>query len=1148
MQSESIEHPYLDLDISNEDISISLENMPYDLFYRQRAIRRVPQLLSPVINDINDALLPKFSIYHYNPDNISLFGPLENNPWYRNDASYRFIKHITEFAVSPQGPIQRKPSNVSQYVQAYRKRHRSLRLLRDFFGVNRQANMIMVINYCLLNQLWKYRSHRFINYYRFINMYSTIIYTMNSLANQSDRQQFFEIRLPKLIPTRSMYRVLANDYPKGLSTKFISNLQNDDDWLMFHLWLWLSPNKQYSIFNKINPNNLNKINIMLSESGKYALLNLGKLDEWRSTNDEIDYEIDDTDDVGVIGQSEEVDTSKTVRISVMFYRLLETMLGLRTGSGVTVLETPIYTEAELNASEEPEDEETITDDGKIIPAKQQETIIGQSVADKTVPTEDITTGVTDVATKPKVQEVKVSDNKPTNQSKPSIVTELPDIEESNQPEPIQEPIAGKPEVEIPTGKPTAVGTVVNDEPPEALIQLSSEHVLQQDLTTKGVYDDAKRLLDAGMLTAKQYKRVLAISESYKTIPNPFNPNETIEEAIKSDTKSIVLNNKTKIPDNPWVIDKSMLEATPEAVTKQYVKEVLPKNIMQSVMAIQKSGVLVKDVQKEELVDAANRVDILKVKVQPIDGSESTVTIKIPQIDVNKGNGVMTLAGVNYVMLNQRKDLPIRKVNPTTVKLTTYYGKLFVNKSERKVFNLEKYLITNLQSLMIDNKIINATYGNVFDKSIDTHPIYSYISKRFNNFVYQQNNDTSYRCSFKYKDRASFFNMTEDTITKLEETINGTLFAVSMDDKTKCFISRTDGTVHFLSDTIIEPLLIESFFNFESPTPIEMTEIEIFSKTVPLVILLGYYIGLNNLCRLLGVKPRKLYRGQTANLTPNEYTIKFADETWIFDKNHYNATLILNGFNLYKRYITEYSVHQFDKPDVYTTILRDAGVSYRVEDEFKLMERLFIDDISKSLLQQLNEPTEFIPLLIRASELLTDMRSREEINMDDMIIAGYQRIAGHVYSELVRTVRDTNNKLAAARKRFEIPPYKILQAIQKDPSVVLVDDINPIHNLKEHENVTFTGEGGRGKRSMVAHTREYDPSDLGVISEATVDNANVGVTTFLTPNNTIDTVYGTSKRLDLNTAGSANIFSTPALLGPCSDTDDRYIKDPGRLHY
>lgn len=38
------------------------------------------------------------------------------------------------------------------------------------------------------------------------------------------------------------------------------------------------------------------------------------------------------------------------------------------------------------------------------------------------------------------------------------------------------------------------------------------------------------------------------------------------------------------------------------------------------------------------------------------------------------------------------------------------------------------------------------------------------------------------------------------------------------------------------------------------------------------------------------------------------------------------------------------------------------------------------------------------------------------------------------------------------------PFDVLMSIQQDPSVSLVEESNPIHNLKEKENVTYSGVG------------------------------------------------------------------------------------------
>lgn len=1152
------ENKYPELDIGVENISVSLENPTFDIFYRKYGIRRPTQLGQPVFHDISDASLPKNAIYHYNPESELLFGPLENNPWFANDSHLKFISHVVEWAGPTIGPVLKKPAPTQIYIQSYRRKHRTLKLLRDFFMINRQANMVIIKNYCLLNHLYRYRPNMLLKYYKFYNFYSTIINHINDDGNKSDRQQFFEIRLPKIVHRRGVFNLMSKLYTKGMSRQILKYFGDEDSLLMLHLWMWLGPQRTSSIFNKIQTKNLSKVNLILTDSGKFCILNLGELDKWRSGAGDIDgYEEDDVEDeFSDLTDEERKEIEKgerPERIQLRFHNLLNQFLTFRTtGSTQPIISVPKY-----------ELKEEVIDDSELDKEDDEEigeTPIQQPLNPYTSKTSDnFTNEVPELNTKEGLNKDE-SNKTQTTTSKKNFLPSLPDDPVEEKIEDISDspnlnlnlPVSATDVQNKDKVDPVIVNTdevedgILDDDAEADLIDALNDR-LDELIANAPSYEEAPlrkahQMLKDGMISAREYERVVRLSEAYKSIPTPYptsNPNETVESFMNIPDKDIKIIDKIKVPDNDFILDKSMLEATTETMSRQYIKKVLPKNIIQSIMAVQKNGYLVTDIQRDQKNDAANKIDILKVRVQKIGGNESMLTIKVPHVDED---GNMLVGGSRYRLIFQRADLPLRKVSPTEVALTSYYGKLFIEKSTKRKYNLEKYLITQLQSKIIDNWITNVTYRNVFDKRKPLPTSYQIIASKFKSFELKRNSGLEerefYACCFDYHHRAEILKVKPETITKIELDLGGTVFARSLDNSNNLFLIDPVTNEAFSSLNPKWRMPFHKFFGISAQPPLEMAEFNIFSKMIPMGIVLGYYLGLSNLLKLLKITPRKVFRGQMKRLEENEFALDFADESWIFKRGNLTAELILSGFIHYQRYLHDYSVSTFDEQDVYGALLRDVGLGSYQETELRRIKEGFIDEITKTLLIEMNEPTEFIPLLIRAVQLLTTMQSRDEINMDDMVIKGYQRIAGHVYRELMKAIKLDDNKRQGNRTKLEMSSEQVLRAIMQDSSVVLVDSINPLHQLKEHANITFTGDGGRSKRSMVSHTRAFHESDLGVVSEATVDNQNVGVTTFLSGNPSFTDVYGMTKRVDPRTSGSAPILSDASLLYVGSTKDDQ----------
>lgn len=187
---------------------------------------------------------------------------------------------------------------------------------------------------------------------------------------------------------------------------------------------------------------------------------------------------------------------------------------------------------------------------------------------------------------------------------------------------------------------------------------------------------------------------------------------------------------------------------------------------------------------------------------------------------------------------------------------------------------------------------------------------------------------------------------------------------------------------------------------------------------------------------------------------------------------------------------------------------------------------------------MKEPVTFIGLLVRGTELLLLDEHPASQDMNFMRIRGYERFTGAVYKELVNSIRDYQSRNIRGKSKIDMSPYAVSANIGNDTSVKLVEDINPIQNLKEMEAVTYSGEGGRNKDAIIKSTRAYHPTDMGVISEATVDSSDVGVNTYLSANPKLTDVYGITARYDSSQDGLANLYSSAAMASPFSNRDDK----------
>lgn len=489
-------------------------------------------------------------------------------------------------------------------------------------------------------------------------------------------------------------------------------------------------------------------------------------------------------------------------------------------------------------------------------------------------------------------------------------------------------------------------------------------------------------------------------------------------------------------------------------------------------------------------------------------------------------------------------LPIRKIKPDIVSLTSYYGKLFVNRSAKRANNSMEWLAKNLIALGQNEEntfIRDVAPANVFDSSFRAPRIYTGLAQHFKSFKVGD-----YQFNFDHTDRKLHFKEPEPGIKSLTAEAQANLFEsekyriCGTSSKGGLLLVDYDDQFYLYKDNT--PTAIGDIFTIclldRTKAPVDFAELKVFSKTVPVGIVMAYMLGFTNLIKFLGVTPRVFEPRQRVDLKSDEYVIAFKDKKYVFSRKDQKAALILGGFNEYDRSIKNYFVEAFDNPNVYLNVLDSNNIGARFLRELEMLDQLFVDPITRDILIEMGEPTTFKGLIIRSCELLMLDEHPDSQDMRVMRIKGYERFAGAIYKELILSLREFKARNIRGKSQVNMNPYAVWRNITQDPSVEIVKDINPIENLKQIESVTYVGEGGRAKDAMAKSSRAYHESDFGVISEATVDSSDVGINAYLSANPLLSSLRGVTKEFSKNEKhGITSVVSTSALISPGADHDD-----------
>lgn len=650
---------------------------------------------------------------------------------------------------------------------------------------------------------------------------------------------------------------------------------------------------------------------------------------------------------------------------------------------------------------------------------------------------------------------------------------------------------------------------------------------------------AKKLLDKGVLTNAEYNRIANSSHGIDKIPSP-DGNGSLADYLNYSQDDLKITSPFRMVDRDTIVDKSLLESTLVDFDSRYIKEFMHKDAIKFALGVQNADVIVRDLRVEEHEDIANHYTQFTMSIELVPGGVQTITFPLPVFDER---GVTEIGGVNYYLKKQDGEMPIRKTKKNQVSLTSYYGKLFVERNDAVAYNYSNFLTKFVIRTGMDtdnNTITNVKVGNVFYKHTKLPRSYTAMSEKIVSFTIS-NEIIHTVLYFDYLNREKLGTET----LRIEKEMNGVVVGHthhgagrSTNKANRYIVLGMDDVLRTYEEGIIRDLgSFETVINVSGKIPLEYVTVNIFGKPIPIVFLLGYKLGLGTLCKLLKVTPRKVKSGGRLDLANDEFRIRFKNESWVFSKRNATAALIFAGFAKYDKYTSTYSSSLYKDPEVYSLLLSDMGFGKRHYVEMKVIYDMFIDHITQELLAEMKEPTDMVNLFVRAVDLLATDEYPDEGDGNYMRIKGYERVAAGVYSEMVKSVRAMYFKSRSKRSRLDFNPMGVKMHLLTDSAKEVYDEINPVHALKQQEICTLSGHGGRNSDAIAKNIKGFHATDVGVKSESNVDSGNVGVITYLAANPNLTSLRGTRGTMDANVASAANLVSRSALLGVAVDQDD-----------
>lgn len=1034
----------------NELFKVEGNETLYSEFVRIFGTReRVNDITTPNISAIGDVVLPFNSIFHYQANVKGEVGPSNTYPFISNYPRRVNMYFNLEYD-KPLGSIREVKFDVNKMIKRYEGAHFIYARTRNYTTVMGKDKELLVNNLAIgsCNIVYKNRTI-YTPFQESYNELTTLINSVNEFATYG-RHQFIEIKLPKTFPTYKQIAQVFERYKNFFDEEYNVVKYEKVPLVPFQAEssYWLLDLYAFLIGFDLAPYSLfSKLSDAAVDQLEIILSYNGKC--WIINLGVVKRLLSSEDKP----DETKVSTTKINKFKLFYLKLIS-------------LVNPIN-EEELKANAKKGNDEATQEEGD-----------GEEQG-------EVSTSTSDVGIDPAPRDLadlysstpRPSDVQPDTKG---------DTSEKNNNEP---PIGETDEISLASTDINSVdnwGKEVDDSLFEtATIEDKSVNVEIPYSPTASIERELDKLSRTGGATSKEIDYFRRVSQSYKDIEID---GKTIEELISYTREDVIVKSDNIAPDSVSVPDKSALKSDTQRFRDDYIKTLMNKQIVEAILHVQNGKVALLDLQKETTVTADSKYVVFTGKFQPIGGSQSTRRMRIPLVETD---GTFTINGVKSYSQNTRVERPIRKLTPTKVALTSYYPRKIM--IERSTAVADDYVRWLKRAIVKASREGNGFSVKLGGKSFVTKGIcfyYSILAGRFK--------------EIHTKDYLFNFDM-EKTIEEKgwEKYCSEESWVVGEKDGHPLLIDK-NGHVSYNGNLVG---YIENILNVDmKKAPVGHSTVNISGYKFPAVVVLSYWMGFSRLLEMIGATYRVASPDKQIKIEPDEFMINFSDERLIFSRRDRFQTLIIAGL-LKLDLLKNYSRSHLDDPTIWFSLINDSRVRPSHFKEMENIFNMFIDPFCARRLQVLGYPTEMDKLVIEGIKLLLSNEAPHEVEITEQVVLGYEKFAGHIYSEMCKANRQLWNKPNSAKKTFDLNPEAVMMNIITDSSTQACEEVNPIIAVKQCEEVTFGGTFGRNERAMVRRTRGQLDNYAGIISEAGKDSGKVGFVTYLTSDAKIADMYG-----------------------------------------
>lgn len=1075
----------------------------YQQFVIRQSVRNPMGLLNPPIIPSSEATLPRDSVIHYlDYSNTTLF-PTKQLPYLTNTPKSKKVPvaHITQLSDTI-GTTILANRTVNKQLLAWRKTNISdFRVFEKVSELPVDVQVNSIVNYQILRDLYTYKAGPTAELNRYRNVYKTYWDTVHqAIEVTGEREHFVRVPIAHMIPSKALLDNLLK-YPDTAFARVVRDYELN---AVIDLYKFLNRESPQGVMTSLTDQDTARITLELTFKGYSFFFKLSYL-------------------VGLSKHSPLPSKRKleTKQLQRMFLIML-----LKVQQKVYDIENGVNTELEdeqtaidnLDNEEHPEVEEYDEQEGAVdergVPVKKP--IDGGKVNLLTAKEIDnqVSSGAGfDANATHELSNLINTSNTELEGASDDIFAKL--MSHANDPQPQEEMSVNTPDIKDKPNLPS-LEVDYSDERRQTLLRTKSKEENFQEYVTSAKL--------SGGISTVEARSLKKLFEARSALKSPYSNSQIDQDKVVTEKDTAFTEEEKRIHIKNNLVDDDLKSETMFNFDKLYLNKVMKKDILACVTHLESAGIIIKDYQVESNDSALGNYEVHKLTLKPYKGKESTVYFRIPKIN---DEGDMINSGIKTRMRRQRVDLVIRKVSPIRVSLTTNYSKLFISRTERKAYDPYSQIATWIKTQYLEgtSNITSIMPGNVFDNHKDQPNMFMAMSRNFKQFSTKD-------YTFIFSDEVAAATVKPEVLETIKRS--GKFFVGFVNkDKSLLVMDKYDLIYAFKGD--LSPLgKLPSLIGMDTAKiPIPFATIKILGDDMALGPVLAYYMGFKGLLESTQTKFTIVGPRQQSGASEGQVVIRLQDCKVVVDTDTPTKQLLFGGFAFYKDNLKQVGLVSLESQSFYLGLFEQRDHTLMHLRELDLLQSLFLDPISVDVLRSMKEPEEYLPLLLRACELLSDFKHPDINDPRYSRIRGYDRVPGLMYRTLTKSVRSA--KFGMTKGKIELDPYGVWNAITQDTTVKIVEDSNPVVDVKEAESVTFSGADGLNKSSTPEKLRRYHPKDVGLVSEATVDSSDVALNFFLTPYPKLENLRGIVG--ERKTDRKDTVFSTSVLLSPMAEHDD-----------